>query len=248
MESIKDYIMNGKGYGIKFLAVLSLVMAVIFANDIKNAGEFLIPHLQAAADSVFPIKIENGTVTEPENTIKSYSFQFGGDNGFQVVIDTTVDTLDINNLPFGIYLSRKNLYVVSPGKVTTYPLEGNSYFPVGDYSDIMRSMVVWTAIISSVIMIFVYFITYLFLAWVFAWLARLVSIAFNRKIDRDVEMRLSVCCIIAMEILFWILGLFGFSSFWLFATAVLLLEIVVFKNLSDSYDLPLRQRPKVEKI
>jgi len=247
MENIKDYIVNGKGYGIKLLAILSLVMAVIFANQTKDAGEFLIPHFQAAIDAMLPIKIENGSVVEPYNTVKTYNINFGADVNFPVVIDTTIDSLNAGDLKQGIYLTRKNAYVAASNKITTYPLDGNNYYPAGDYSGAMQSLVVWTAIIASVFMLFVYFFVNIVLARIFSLLAIVVAMAFNRKTRLDIEMRLSVCSLIAATIISWVLALFGIEGFWLFATITLLLEILIFNSVNNSYDLPLRQRT-TEKI
>lgn len=247
MERIKDYIMNGKGWGFKFIVILALFMALFFANSVKNAGEFMIPHFQAAADALFPIKIENGVVTEPAETIKSYSVNFD-DGVIKAIIDTTVDDINAAGLPFGIYLARKNMYVVAPDKVTTYPLSGNLYFRAGDYRSQMLNAVVWMAIVSSVMMFFIYLLLYSLWIWVFSWTARVVAIVFNREVTREVEKRLSMVCVVMAVLVALGLEYLGVYGFWPFALLVVLLELWLFYLLQQSYHMPQRKRKKLERI
>ena len=76
MEKIINYIARGQGLGIKFLLLFSLIVAVFYAVGTKFAGDqFFVPAAQKAADAFLPIRIENGIVTEPENTVKNYTFE-----------------------------------------------------------------------------------------------------------------------------------------------------------------------------
>ena len=78
MEKIINYISRGQGLGIKFLLLFSLIVAVFYAVGTKFAGDqFFVPAAQKAADAFLPIRIENGIVTEPENTVKNYTFVLG---------------------------------------------------------------------------------------------------------------------------------------------------------------------------
>ena len=118
MEKIINYISRGQGLGIKFLLLFSLIVAVFYAVGTKFAGDqFFVPAAQKAADAFLPIRIENGIVTEPENTVKNYTFVLGEGKvpdaeSFNLTMDTTVDSLDTSGLKEGLYLTKRALYVV----------------------------------------------------------------------------------------------------------------------------------------
>ena len=249
MERIKEYIMNGKGCGFKFVAILSLFMALLFANEVKNVGETLIPHFQAATDALFPIKIEDGVVVEPAEAVKSYNVNLDGEGTMlNIVVDTTIDSLNTADLPMGVYMTRKNIYVAAPDKVTTYPLSGNAYFQSEDYRPTMLNAVVWMAIFGSVVMFFIYLLAYSLYVWLFSWTARLVAITFNRVVPREVEKRISMTCVVAGVLVALGLEYAGIYGFWPFAALVVLLELWLFWLLKESYKMPLRRQKAVERI
>lgn len=115
MEKIINYISRGQGLGIKFLLLFSLIVAVFYAVGTKFAGDqFFVPAAQKAADAFLPIRIENGIVTEPENTVKNYTFVLGEGKvpdaeSFNLTMDTTVDSLDTSGLKEGLYLTKRAL-------------------------------------------------------------------------------------------------------------------------------------------
>lgn len=115
MEKIINYIARGQGLGIKFLLLFSLIVAVFYAVGTKFAGDqFFVPAAQKAADAFLPIRIENGIVTEPENTVKNYTFVLGEGKvpdaeSFNLTMDTTVDSLDTSGLKEGLYLTKRAL-------------------------------------------------------------------------------------------------------------------------------------------
>lgn len=154
MEKIINYISRGQGLGIKFLLLFSLIVAVFYAVGTKFAGDqFFVPAAQKAADAFLPIRIENGIVTEPENTVKNYTFVLGEGKvpdaeSFNLTMDTTVDSLDTSGLKEGLYLTKRALYVVQRTQTRVYELEDSSYFPQGDYTDTFHSVVNWAVVLS----------------------------------------------------------------------------------------------------
>ena len=79
----------------------------------------ITPHLREAlpvviqeAGNFLPMTIQNGQVVQPSDTIISRSYSSEGKT-FNIVLDTRTETLDINTLSDGIYLSKKCFYVVS---------------------------------------------------------------------------------------------------------------------------------------
>ena len=141
MEKIINYISRGQGLGLKFLLLFSLIVAVFYAVGTKFAGDQFF----------LPIRIENGIVTEPENTVKNYTFVLGEGKvpdaeSFNLTMDTTVDSLDTSGLKEGLYLTKRALYVVQRTQTRVYELEDSSYFPQGDYTDTFHSVVNWDVV------------------------------------------------------------------------------------------------------
>ena len=135
-------------------------------------------------------------------------------------MDTTVDSLDTSGLKEGLYLTKRALYVVQRTQPRVYELEDSSYFPQGDYTDTFHSVVNWAVV-------FVYFIVVIF----YATCSYIVSAIFRKQYDFDLRMRLSTLAFIATNVVFTVLGWFGFSSNLIFLLAVLALQARVIKEL-----------------
>ena len=142
MRKITSYILNGQGLGMKFLAGLSVLMALIFAIVIRVQGAAYVPYAQEIADQMLPVKVVNGQIVEPLNTFKMAQIRIEGRDtplALPLVLDTRVTNLDANLLPQGVYVTRTNIYTVNRNQVKVIKIEGDNYIPKGDYTDVFKS-------------------------------------------------------------------------------------------------------------
>lgn len=247
MTKILDYIAKGQGLGVKILLIFSLVVALIFGIYVKTEGQDLIPYAQQVADQMLPLKIENGVVVEPADTVRTASIRFDDSEqtfALPFVINTTTDTLNTASLAEGIYLTRSNLYSVQGSQARIIKLEGNFDLPRGDYTPQFRSILNWTALIIGLMAVFFCFVLYFLLSIFYSFCASGLAYIANKKLDFDQRMRLAVICLTATYVLFFFLNLLGAGeSRLLFFLVVILLEAVVMKQLQVA---PLKETPPAE--
>ncbi len=244
MNVILNYIARGQGLGIKYLLLFSLIVTVFFSVTIKQAGDdTFVPAAQEAADEFLPIRIENGVVTEPKDTVKIHSFNLGDDDQddadwFNLKMDTTVDYMNTAGLKQGIYLTKRAIYAVNNDQTRVYNLENSAYFPKKDYTDTFRSILNWTIVGLGIFGFFAFFIFYFIAVIFYATCSYVISAIFRKQYNFDLRMRLSTLAFIATNIVFTVLGWFGFSSSLIFLLAVLALEALVIKDLPSQEQQP----------
>ena len=115
MQKIIDYVIKGKGIGALWLLLFSALFAFISAYKLHRELPQAVPYIQQFADEFLPITIENGKVVTPEETVKTHTYDFGGES-FVVTIDTTKDVIEEGAKP-GIYLTKSYLYSVANDEV-----------------------------------------------------------------------------------------------------------------------------------
>lgn len=76
-----------------------------------------------------------------------------------------------------------------------------------------------------------FFILYFIVVIFYATCSYIVSAIFRKQYDFDLRMRLSTLAFIATNVVFTVLGWFGFSSNLIFLLAVLALQALVIKEL-----------------
>ena len=170
MKKIINYIAGGQGLGIKFTALLALLLSIVFGATVKVMGSDAVPYAQQIADQMLPIKVVNGQIVEPADTYKVVHLRFNEDSDpypIPLVLDTTSDVLDINMLDPGIYVTRSNIYFAKEHEVRTYKLANDNFeLPRSDYTGFFRSVLNWTAVFVFVFafaaMFLLYFVLCLF--------------------------------------------------------------------------------------
>lgn len=224
MRKITSYILNGQGLGMKFLAGLSVLMALIFAIVIRVQGAAYVPYAQEIADQMLPVKVVNGQIVEPLNTFKMAQIRIEGRDtplALPLVLDTRVTNLDANLLPQGVYVTRTNIYTVNRNQVKVIKIEGDNYIPKGDYTDVFKSWLNWSAVIGGIAGIVILFVLYLILTMFYALCTQVIAKLARRDMAFDSRMRLSAVVLTAAYILFIPLGWLGFSSTLLFLAVML---------------------------
>ncbi len=235
MKKIIGYIAGGQGLGVKYLALLSLVLGIIVGAAVKFYGQDGVPYAQQIADQMLPIKVVDGKIVEPQETYKVVHLRFGEDSApypIPLVLDTTSDTLDVNTLDPGAYISRKNIYLVKDREVRTYNLEGSFDLPQDDYTGFFNSMLNWVSIIAAVGAFAGLFIMYFMLTLIYSVCAIPLAGLASKKVDFDGRMRLSALAVIAAYVISWTLRFatgISLSTFVFFVLVVALQGIMIYK-------------------
>lgn len=233
MKKILNYIAHAQGLGIRYLLLFSVILGILLALLIRFAGKDYIPYAQAAADQILPIKIENGKVVRPLNTIKQASLNIDGDKiNLPFFINTTVDKLNASNLKDGVYLTRSAVYSVNRSQIRINQLEGDIDLPQADYTEAFTTVLTWTAVTCAIFgTAFIFF--FLFILTVFyASCAYVLAAAMKKKFDFDLRMRSSVVSLLTTYIGLYALGFIGITSGKLaFFLIVMLLEYFLLKNI-----------------
>lgn len=246
MQKIFNYIVNGTGIGAKYIFIFSVVMAIAAAITIRTSGIALIPLAQNVSDQMLPIRVENGIVVEPYNTVKTAKIDLEGMKSpylLPLVIDTTKDTLNTADLKNGLYLSRTTLYTVANNETRIRKLSGSFVLEKKDYTDFFKSSVNWIAAVSGFIGIAFWFIAYFLLSLFYSVCAMGVSALAAKKFDFDQRMRLSVLSLITVYVVFIPIEWAGFApSKLLFFLAVIILQSLIVSRL------PKLEEPKTETL
>ena len=234
MNKIVNYITNGSGLGVKYLLIFSLVMSLFAGIFIRISGAEMIPYAQSVADQLLPIKIENGIVVEPFDTVKTAYLRIGDEETmvFPFTINTTTDALDPSHLRPGLYLTRTTLYAVNQNDTRIIKVQDNAYLPKADYTDVFKSLLNWVAFFSALICIFLLFLLYFILALFYSVCAIAVAAIASKKLDFDLRMRISSLCIIAAYVIFIPLNFTSLgNSRLLFFIVVIALQAFIIKKL-----------------
>lgn len=244
MHKIRAYIWEGKGIGAFLLFALAFVASAYVAVILRTTLTESVPLMQDVADKVLPIEIKNGTVVNPENTVKVIDFN---DNDSEsniendepknklpiIVIDTTQDELETDSLAPGLYLARKTLYAVKEGEVRVIKLEDNANIdlPKQDYTEGFKNIIKWTAVTVAVGVTVIAFFVFLILTLMYAWLAGVAAWINKTQLAFDARMRLSSVLFVAVYLLSEIAEYAGISfSTILFVALMFVLQILTIRK------------------
>lgn len=237
MKRIINYIINGDGFGVKYLLIYSFLAAALFSVYYKNFADTLIPYAQETADQLLPIKIVNGQVVEPLNTIKKGIFKISSDPVIQypIIINTTVDSLNPTALPDGTYLTRTTLYTVNGNQTKISSLQQETIdLPKADYSDSFRKFINYSILVIALIALPSFFLIFFILSLFYSLTAWIIAELMRRKPPFDLRMRLSACGII---LLYTLAYLVNFTGSQLSGTLIFVL-MLVFQSLFIYRGLP----------
>lgn len=235
MKKIINYIANGQGLAVKYLAVLALILSIIFGISVKVFGTDGIPYAQQITDQLFPLTIVDGKIVAPVDAYKTVHIRFNENADpypLPIVLDTSVDEFDINTLAPGAYISRSNIYLVKQQEVRTYKLEGSYDLPREDYTGWFTSMLNWTAISIAVISFVGLFVFYFVLTLAYSVCAIPVAALCSKKADFSLRMRLSAVALITAYLFSW--GLYfimdwGFGTTLFFCTVIAIQAMLLYK-------------------
>lgn len=236
MKKILNYISYGNGIGKRYMLALAVIASLCFAFYMHKETVNFIPEAQSIADQLLPIKVENGVMVEPANTVKVAKFSIdtnmngNGEPLFPIVLDTRTDTLDPSTLSQGIYISRTTVYTVNKNEVRMVKLSNSFELPKADYTEFLKSSIDWMIVFFTFTSILVLFIYYLALTWFYALCSYAISALLSRKIEFKARMRVSAVAMITTYALLTLLNFANlYSNRWVFFIIVIALQAVLIK-------------------
>lgn len=245
MNKIINYILNGQGVGAKFLLIFSLILSLIFTAYFRIKGADMVPYAQSVADQILPIRIADGNVVEPADTIKMVNINFSPDSSVQgvpFIIDTTVDSLDTGKLSLGMYLTRQNFYLVNRNEVRMVRLNGNVELARGDYTDFFKSVLNWSVVFAAVFIFAFMFLFYFLLSMFYSLFTILVAKFFSKQYNFDQRMRLSVITMVSVYVAFFILEIGGlFLGKLVFFILTLVSQAVIISKMPTGIIAPVQE-------
>jgi len=253
MKKIIGYIADGRGLGVKYLALLALIFGLVLGIIVKVYGQNGIPYAQQVADQMLPIKVVDGQIVEPQDTYKVVHLRLSEDSApypVPLVLDTVSDKLNIETLDPGAYVTRRHIYVVKDNEVRTYNLEGSFELPQDDYTGFFASILNWTALAAALIAFGGLFVLYFILTLIYSVCAMPLASLASKKMDFDRRMRLSAVVLITAYVFSWGLRLavgLNIGTFVFFIMVIALQGFLIHKLPVTEPVLPLPEEPAAPK-
>jgi len=232
MNKIVNYVLRGRGIGALWLFVFALLFSFLAAYRLNGVLPQTVPYIQAFADDVLPVKIENGQVVEPQNTLKSLKYTVSGEP-FVVEIDTTKDVLSEDAHEAGFYLTKSYFYTVSNQEIRRRALSEDLDLPKQDYTPLLYKAVDWTvasvAVLGPIVMFFYFLIGVVF----YAFCCSLACTLNKTELPFKAKMRLNTVLFIGLYLVLMFAAGFGLNlSTLAFFCIMLILQIIFVKKLS----------------
>lgn len=233
MKKILNYVANAQGLGIRYLLLFSLILSVFLGLFIRFAGTDYIPYAQNLADQMLPVKVENGKIVDPVNTVRQAHLNISGEEiKLPFILNTTVDKLNPSRLSDGIYITRTAVYSINKNQIRINELEGNFELPRADYTEAFTSLLGWTAVICAVFGAAFIFLFLFILSIFYATCAYFLAAAMKKKFSFDLRMRSSVISLLTVYVVLYGLASIGITSGKpAFFLAVMILEYFLLKNV-----------------
>ncbi len=234
MRKILNYIVNGRGRGLKYLMLFCFLMCVIGGGILYNSAFKRIEsdiQLQTVLKQMPTLTVEGGKVVRPENTYLFIPFVDGFSDG--VVIDTRPDATPDLNFNNGIYITTDKLYVKAMEGVT----DGVQVFSWSDVGTAVIDRAFLDKIVAGIVMVSVIavFCVFLVVLWIgFLFMSITTGIFFwvlGTKMSKGTTVRASVVSWMSVVTINFILLFFGItvqSIPTLFAIGVVLAIGLVF--------------------
>ena len=242
MKKIINYIANGQGIGLKYLALLALVLGIICGVATKMITTDAIPYAQQVADQLLPIKVIGGQIVEPEDTYKVVHIRYSDDDNFYpvpIVLDTTSDVLDINLLEQGVYITKSFLYLINENEARTYKLDGDFELEQKDYTDAFTSFINWTAFSVAIFVFAGLFVFYFLMTLLYSAVAAIIAALTKVNLDFNKKMRLSMVAFVTTLILSGILKFITGLNVGMWASVIVVVALQFYLiHLLKGFELP----------
>ena len=233
MQKIFQYIKNAKGVGAIWIFVLAALVAFSSAYSAKTLLPRGVPYVQEFADTFFPIKIQNGKIVDPQNTIISKTYQVGG-QPLNITLDTTTDFLPESAQKTGLYFTRSYIYSIADSKIQRQPFTTNLNLEKRDYTPFLNGLIKYIVRIIVFVGPFFNFVCFM-IAVVFYALLTGFACALNKvMLSFKAKMRLNAVLFIGVYLFSTICYFVGiYFSTLSFFLMMLALQIIFAKTAGD---------------
>ncbi|MBO4294875.1 MAG: DUF1189 family protein [Alphaproteobacteria bacterium] len=232
MQKILTYIKQAKGIGALWIFGLAVFAALYSALGAYQILPRIVPHIQNFADTFLPLKIENGAIVLPQNTVIEKTYHLNGDP-IVVKLDTTQDLLDSAQSQPGIYLTRSYLYSVTDQRVQRQNLPTQLSIEKQDYTPFLNQIckhIIWLIVLIGP---FFNFICFMLAVLFYAWFTSLACALNKTLIPFKVKMRLNTCLFIAVYVFSMFCSLLGINlSMFSFFLIMMALQIIYVKKVA----------------
>lgn len=235
MDKILNYIKNANGLGAKYLLIFCGIAALFVCVLFRQSQNTLPERLQKTADQILPIKVENGTIVAPSDTLKVATLELfenaKSNETLRIFLNTTVDSLETRKLIPGIYITRKAIYTIAPNQTRTTYLESSFELPRGDYRPFFEKALNYTTVAVFIFTAPILFIMYFLFCLFYSWCAGIIAAFLKRKTDFDMRMRMSVVTMLPLKTLSYLLSAVGisFSGFTMFIATLFCLALIIMR-------------------
>jgi hypothetical protein len=225
---------NGKGIGLLLVLLLSLILSVMTAFEVKTALSQSVPYVQNALYEIAPIEVKNGTVVVPSETVQTYIlYQTDDGETLPLVIDTTTDRLEHFAYPTALYLTRTAFYTVTPQRTEIVPLAGDFTLSKKDYTADIDLVFKLLSTITGLVTFFSLFCGLLLLNVAASLMIVIAQKATKVQLEFGARMRLNAHLIVFLVVLNVILARFSLAfSNLSFVLLLLILQILILRRMS----------------
>lgn len=241
MEKFILYIKQGKGIGALFLLATAVLVTMMLTISLRNSYSEVKPEIMLVANEFLPLTIENGKVVQPVDTYKKVDIDLGQqgkpEDLFSVVLDTRTDAKAPAMNELGIFITKDVVYLSSPNQIKSVQFQDGE-FTKENFPDIVDNLVGIVSTFVVLILLAIFFITYLIKAGFIVLFTSLVLKVIKKKefITTSSLMRLSAVVVACVELLFFAMGLmFNLSTLGIvrFGIAFVLVLVFVLKFLPN---------------
>lgn len=127
MNTILQYIKNGKGFGFVFILAVAVLMVIPQVFNLKKAYNEAQPKIMLVAEDFLPITVKNSKIIEPVGVYKRIDLAFDSEEktfqSFPVVLNTKDDKFDATDEKFGLFIMSDMVYLISQNKIQKFELK-----------------------------------------------------------------------------------------------------------------------------
>ena len=198
MKKICDWILNGNGRGKRYLLLLSFLFSVITCSVVYVSWNNVLsfPKAQQIIENIPELKVENGVLTVPKDTYYQISWDVSDAQTSEVkkyhfIIDTQNQDVNPEKISEnGIYLTHKNLYILSDNSLTKQSLKGFPDFEVkkGMLISVLKEGTLRFCVILCItltlmlfINLYIWSLIYALLSYLLTWLIPVSSLSFASR-------------------------------------------------------------------
>ncbi|MBP5615540.1 MAG: DUF1189 family protein [Alphaproteobacteria bacterium] len=232
MQKIAWYIKNGRGSGALVVLIFSAFVAFYSAFNVKTILPKAVPYVQQAVDEFCPIRVQNGKVVVPEETIKTHAYQLG-DEKIWLILDTTKDFLEQEDVRNGITITRSYIYTINKDDIRRQSLKGNFVLEKQDYTPVLNKLIDWLALSVAIIGPFLNFAIFILLVLFYAFCTGFACTLNKTELLFKTKMRLNTVLFISVYLLSSVLSFAGVKiSMLAFFLLMIALQIICVKKIS----------------